>query len=107
MLNINSPQELEDAFNGLLTQVNELHAEAILNKVLVPHLIGLLVRKAQDPATYFEGLRSSSRQNLAASRFEGGDPEANAAVKRMAMDRHEQVFEEMSRTLGLSSHTRQ
>jgi hypothetical protein len=102
-MDVNSPKDLERALNLIVDQLHELQAEAALTKVIAQYTIGVLVRNAADQKKYFEEIKRTSRENLATGlKFEGGDRAGNAKVRQKALDRHEQVFEEMGRALGLS-----
>ena len=103
---VNNPQDLEDTLNALLSEIHNLSAEVTVLKILTPHLLGLLVRQAEDPHKYFQGIRVSSRENLAEGvTFESGDAEANQKILEKALERHDQIFEEIRRIFGFREET--
>ena len=103
---VSSPKELEAALNDLISDILELKAETAVLNVLTPYLLGSLVRRAENPENYFNAIRTSSRENLAEGiTFEGGDADANQEVSEKALERHDQIFEEIHRALGFRSET--
>jgi hypothetical protein len=99
--------DISEAFDVLQNRINDLNAELALIQFLTFRLLGLMVRKAQNPERYFAEIRESSRENLATNlRFESGEAEANQEIVQKALERHEQMFEEMSRALGFRKKAR-
>ncbi len=105
-LRIEKPEDLESALNSILAELRELRAETLVSKVLIHHIIGRLVRKAEDPAKYFQDIRTSSRENIEKRlRFTYGDPEIGEKVRADALEKHEQMFEELAKRLDLRDQT--
>lgn len=105
-LRIEKSEDLENALNSILAELKDLRAESLVSKVLIHHTIALLVRRAEDPAKYFQDIRTSSRENLEKHiRFTYGDPEINEKVRADALEKHEQMFEELAKRLGLRDQT--
>ena len=103
---IDSLQDLEALLKDFLEKTHQIEAEVLVLKILTPHLMGLLVRKAENPEKYFQDIRATSRENLAEGVvIEGDETEADRKVLKMALERHDQMFEEMRRALGFREET--
>lgn len=98
---INSPKELEDALNGMLDQINDLRADVTLHHVLLMHTLGLAVRRAEAPKSYFVQVRASARENLVVNMsFRDGDSADNQAMRIRILAKFDEVFSEMEKALG-------
>lgn len=105
---INDLKDLVDHLNDITRDVRDLRSDLLCLKVITPHLLGILVRQSSNPEQTFSQFRTSSRENLSErTAFEGGSADTNQKILDVALDHHDQIFEEIGRALGLRKDSTQ